>query len=282
MKDSEFNALISLLEDDDPTVFEHVEGRLIAMGQEVIPRLEEAWEHTGYPIIQSRIEEIIHFIQTQDITQNLLAWRKAGGSSLLEGWFLVSQYQFPEIQLSKYEGIIKRLAHRAFIDIRSQSYMTTRQKLSTISQLLFRKEKFKSNIEEVFHPDNYYLNRFLETKKGGPITFGMLYLLICEKLEIHLRGVILPNYFLLYYKDRHEEFYIDIFGQGNFITKQDIEGFLRQHKVEIRSSYFRPTSKIYMILELIRLFIYSYEQENKPAKVKSFKRLQEGIKIDFT
>ena len=47
MTDSEFKALIKLLEDDDPEISDHVENRLVEMGGPAIPRLELAWENEG-------------------------------------------------------------------------------------------------------------------------------------------------------------------------------------------------------------------------------------------
>ena len=43
MNENELRALISLLDDDDPGVKEQVEAELLALGETVIPRLEQAW-----------------------------------------------------------------------------------------------------------------------------------------------------------------------------------------------------------------------------------------------
>ena len=44
MNDKELNALISLLEDPDKEVFDSVKSRLVELGIEVLPELENAWE----------------------------------------------------------------------------------------------------------------------------------------------------------------------------------------------------------------------------------------------
>ena len=49
MNDKELNALISLLEDPDKEVFDSVKSRLVELGIEVLPELENAWESNfGY------------------------------------------------------------------------------------------------------------------------------------------------------------------------------------------------------------------------------------------
>ena len=46
MTKNEIKALISLLDDNDQEVAQHVEERIVALGEESIPFLEEEWEET--------------------------------------------------------------------------------------------------------------------------------------------------------------------------------------------------------------------------------------------
>ena len=46
MTKKEIKALVSLLEDNDPEVFQHVEGKLFDLGDKAVPFLEEKWEST--------------------------------------------------------------------------------------------------------------------------------------------------------------------------------------------------------------------------------------------
>ena len=60
---TEIKALIRLLDDDDPEVFESVNARILSYGAVVIPELEEAWDASLDPELHERIEELIHQIQ---------------------------------------------------------------------------------------------------------------------------------------------------------------------------------------------------------------------------
>mgnify|MGYP006209865135 FL=1 len=55
--------MISLLDDPDQDIFKQVSKELISLGNEVVPMLEEAWETSFDPVMQERIENIIHKIQ---------------------------------------------------------------------------------------------------------------------------------------------------------------------------------------------------------------------------
>ena len=58
MNESEIKALVTLLDDDDHEVVQHVETRLRTLGGSIIPLLEDHWQGNGLnPILQKKIEE---------------------------------------------------------------------------------------------------------------------------------------------------------------------------------------------------------------------------------
>jgi hypothetical protein len=63
MNDNELKALISLLDDEDLEVVEHVEKQIRQIGGSMIPLLETEWEGSFNPALQKRIEELIHNLQ---------------------------------------------------------------------------------------------------------------------------------------------------------------------------------------------------------------------------
>ncbi|MEM6631756.1 MAG: hypothetical protein AAF694_18925, partial [Bacteroidota bacterium] len=83
MRENEFKALISLLEDDDPSVGSHVENTLLSMGNSVIPRLEAAWEIELNETVQGRIEDIIQTIQLHQTEDELKEWKSSPHTPLL-------------------------------------------------------------------------------------------------------------------------------------------------------------------------------------------------------
>ena len=60
MNKREIKALISLLDDEDHEVIQHVEGKILSLGGNVIPFLETEWEESFNPILQRKLEELIH------------------------------------------------------------------------------------------------------------------------------------------------------------------------------------------------------------------------------
>ncbi|MCS7085187.1 MAG: HEAT repeat domain-containing protein, partial [Bacteroidia bacterium] len=117
MDEAKFNALLRLLDDPDPLVAEAVERELTAIGLNAVPWLEEAWERTEDEILQTKIEETIQRIQTAHYTQKLLEWRRAGGENLFEGWWILTQIQYPTMNLDALQSELKRMAHKIWLSM---------------------------------------------------------------------------------------------------------------------------------------------------------------------
>ena len=71
MNKNEIHNLISLLEDPDKAIYSEVRSRLLELGVDIIPDLENAWIKNFDTLVQSRAEEIIHDIQYISIKNDL-------------------------------------------------------------------------------------------------------------------------------------------------------------------------------------------------------------------
>ena len=91
---SELKALVSLLDDDDVEVVQHVEDRIMSLGTYIIPYLEFEWENSFNPTVQKRIEEMVHSLQFELLKEKLYAWRMSEKQDLLEGMWLINTYQY--------------------------------------------------------------------------------------------------------------------------------------------------------------------------------------------
>ncbi|MFK7924301.1 MAG: transglutaminase-like domain-containing protein [Bacteroidia bacterium] len=278
MKEKELKALISLLDDEDSGVKAHVEQQLLGLGQTVIPQLEQAWESSKNDLLQSRIEDVIHLIQSRKTILSLKEWRSKGGASLLEGWFYVTQFHFPELNIELYRKAINRLVNRIWLELRSG--MNVPEQLMVVNRILFTEEKYRANQRSPHLPQNYNLNTLIETKQGSPLSLGLLYMSVCAELRIPIEGLLLPDYFILMFRDSQNEFFIDVFNQGAFFVRADLSRFLEEMKVKDKPEYYEPSSKIYLILALIERQVRGFERAKDDQKAKSLRILLKGIELD--
>ena len=275
MTEAEFKALISLLDDEDPEVKAHVHGKLVSMGTEVIPSLEAAWEQQLEGKIQSSIEEIIFVIQSERVITDLRRWKAAAHPSLLEGWIHVTRYRYPDLDEKGLRMAINRLTNRIWLELRTG--MTLPEKLGQINRMLYQREKYTGETQNPYHPQLHYLKGLLESKKGSPLSLGMLYLVVCEQLEIPMRGLVVPGYFLLTYRDSVNEFYLDPYNEGQLFLRKDLERYLRKIEAPEAPEMFEPATTQEIIHTLIRALIQGYQQRKKAGKVRELRRLLQEL-----
>lgn len=273
MEEKEFQALIKLLDDEDPRVGTHVEEKLLSMGDEVIPRLEAAWESIEDEMVQNRIEDIISVIQRQRATDELKAWFHEENHSLFDGWFYITRFQYPELDYTTFANAVKRLVHRTWLEF--SPGMNTPQRLKMINRMLFQRERYRANRSKPLEPSNYYLNGLIETKKGGPVSLGLLYLILCEELKLPVSGLPIPGHFILICEDERATFYLDPVNKGTFFTKNDLERYLKEVNANKSAEDYPKVDAKGVMFELIKTLIICYQRGEKaePDKARAWEQL---------
>ena len=258
IKESELKALVTLLEDEDEEVVSHVEAKLMEIGTGVIPLLEHEWETNFNPLIQRRIEDLIHTLQFELVQERLVDWKENRQQDLLEGLWLVATYQYPDIDLEE----LKQELHELYIEVwrEFKDEMAPFDQVRVLNSVIFDKLKFRANTKNFHSPANSMINAVLESKKGNPISLCSVYLLIAQKLELDIYGVNLPNLFILTFKNDISEFYINCFNKGLIFTKEDIDNYLEHLNISKQDLFYEPCSHLDIVLRSLRNLVVSFEK----------------------
>ncbi len=271
MTETEFTALVRLLEDSDPEVQQAITSRLFELGLEAVPRLEAAWEAEKDDAQQERIMEMIGQIQFKVHADALVQWKSAPKQDLYTGWMLVTRIQYPDLQEKPYRNLINRLVHRIWLDIQGKFHVP--EKLLVVNRMLFQLERFQGNRRATNEPGAFYLNGLLESKKGSPFSLSLLYLMVCNELDIPLSGVVIPGYCALKYEHPEQEFYVDVYNKGTFFLRADLERYLDSIHQEKHPEYFNGTSYIQMIRALIGYLAAAHDKVKDTRKAAIFRKL---------
>ncbi len=105
----ELKALISLLEDNDSQILEHVESKILSIGKPIIPLLEDTWTGSFDAKLQRRIEDILHVLQFGLLKEKLQNWYENQQDDLLKGLWILSTYQYPDLEYSELQVKIEQL-----------------------------------------------------------------------------------------------------------------------------------------------------------------------------
>lgn len=284
----EIEALVRLLDDTDADIFSHVEDKLLSYGSEVIPALENFWEQSLDVILQQRIEDLIHKIQFQSLKHDLQTWALSGAFDLLNGFILVSRYQYPDLDEQKIIQQIDTIKRDAWIEL---SYDTSPvEKVKILNHVFYNIHGFTGNTTNYQDPQNSYINVVLETRRGNQISLAIIYSVVAQKLDIPIYGVNLPQHFILAYRDEQQQlkkevvqkeeeilFYINAFNKGFIFTKRDVDYFLKQLNLTPDPIFYRPCSNLEIIRRVIRNLINAYEKSGITEKMRELQELYDVI-----
>lgn len=272
MQENELKALVSLLDDDDDQVVNHVVDKIRSIGTDIIPFLEQEWENSFRPHVQRRIEELIHGLQYELLKERLQRWYESDDQDLLTGMWLVCTYQYPDVELVKLRQDLEQIYYETWLEFKPEVYPFDQIKI--INSVFFNKLKFGANTKNFHSPGNSLINIMLETRKGNPISLCVVYMLVAQKLKLPVYGVNLPNLFVLTYKDdKNPQFYINVFNRGLIFSKQDIENYINELHLTHQSSFFEPCSSLEIIRRVLRNLIMSFDKMGEHAKAEEVKEL---------
>jgi regulator of sirC expression with transglutaminase-like and TPR domain len=273
MTDKEIISLVHLLEDDDPEVSVVVSKKLLEKGPEAIPDLEKAWESSINPSVQLKIEEIVHLIQFNKIKLDIRQWLGEGSGDMLYGAFLVSKYQYPDLQYVDIIAEVEIIYRLAWVEFHDN--LTALEKIRIINHIFFAVYKFSGNTTNFYSPGNSYINQVLETKKGNPISLSVLYASVAQRLGLPVFGVNLPLNFLLAYElPSYSEdpygilFYINPYNKGIVLGRKEIDYFLKEQKLEPKAEYYKPCSNKVTMERMFRNLQFSFEKMGQSVKAK--------------
>lgn len=275
----EISALFHLIDDPDDEVFTTVSDRIISIGANIIPNLEHLWENTPDETVQERIELLIHRLHYCDLVQEFRQWKNAPEPDLLSGALLVAKFQYPDLSVSGILQDIEKMRRNVWLEL--NNYLTPLEQTNVLTTILYNYYHLKGTEVAYNEPNDFLLNKVLDTKRGNAISNGILYLILCELLDIPIRAVPIPRQFILAYFDQvpgqwnqlgsapaeYIQFYIDPMS-GQVFTQKDVETYFRRISVPPTASFFKPMSTVriiqFLLEELSKCFDeakHAYKQE---------------------
>ncbi|MGD1848129.1 MAG: transglutaminase-like domain-containing protein [Salibacteraceae bacterium] len=285
---TELNALISLLDDPDETIYLQIRNRLLSIGSEVIPALESAWEHNAFGMLfQNRVEAIVHDIQFTSVFDQLKTWASQGGPDLLDGLMLLSRYQYPDLDEEPIRKLLDQITRDIWLELNDK--LTALEKVRVINHILFEVYGFGGNTTNYHAPQNSYINNVVESRKGNPISLSAIYTILASRLELPIFGINLPKHFVLAYVDLMTMqpgisigeaeilFYINPFSRGGVFSRKEIDFFLKQLDLKPDPKFFSPCNNLTIVRRMLNNLTYSYHKLGYPDKVAEIEKLGNAL-----
>ncbi len=282
----EIAALLHLLDDPDEEVFDAVSEKIVDLGKHIIPNLEHLWETTPEEHTQTRIELLIHRLHYRDLTEDFRQWNVSGHHDLLVGALLVSKFQYPELGISGVRQEIEKVRRNIWLEL--NNYLTPLEQINIVTSILYSYYGLKGTEINYNEPNEFLLHKTLEAKRGNQVSNGILYLLLCELLDIPVRAIQLPRQFVIaYFKPGYSdenlqdpfqkiEFFIDP-ASGQVFTHQDVESYFKRISVHPVNAYFKPLPNKLVIQHLVEEFAKCFDNEKEQYKFKELMELASSL-----
>lgn len=289
MSENEIRALINLIDDPDEDIYGHVRDRIVQLGDGVVPVLEQAWELDDHgDLFRDRIEDILHAIHLQGVHDRLRSWLDRGGEDLLEATLIVARYRYPDLDEQKVKARLASIRQDIWLEL--NDHLTAYEKVRIFNHILFQVHGFKGNRKNYHAPQNSYINEVLDSRTGNPLSLAIIYQVLAEDLDLPLRGVNLPNHFILAYMNEatmggssdgdegpNVLFYVNAFSQGDILGRNEIDEFLQKLKLEPRPSFYAPCTNIDIIRRLLNNLSVSYDKLGDSERGNELARLRDML-----
>jgi regulator of sirC expression with transglutaminase-like and TPR domain len=267
----EQRALLTLLADEDPAVYQTVRQRILSEGEAVMSWVEPA-TRSNDPVQRRRAIEIMRHISTRNADDRFLAFCLNSGEDLdlEEGVFLLARTRYPEINPSGYSALLDHFAGdlRDLIDFGAPAP----QIIGAINDYLFRQQNFHGNEENYYESENSYLNKVIDRRKGNPISLCLIYLFLARRLHLPVAGIGMPGHFLCRFQTTTDELFIDAFNNGKILTKGDCVKYLLHTRDGFKEAYLSPISPRRTLLRVCSNLHQIYSQQTRPDDIARFQR----------
>jgi regulator of sirC expression with transglutaminase-like and TPR domain len=276
-QNNEIKALLVLMDDPDAEVYDTVASKLLDYGKEIIPTLEQLWEVTPDEAVQERIENLIHRAHFQDLQTEFAEWSRAEQPELLRGAILVAKFQYPQLNVPAILNQFDQIRKNVWLEL--NNYLSPLEQVNVFNSILYSFYKLKGHELSEREPKYFFINQVLENRQGNSYTIGVLYLALCEMLDIPIFAVDVPRQFIFAYiqvlphlfnMDRHvlqnAQFYIDPIS-GIIYSQKDVDTYLKKINAQDREMYLTPILNkriIFKMMEELAL-CYRYKREDQKA-----------------
>lgn len=282
-----------MLDDTDDEVVSQVEKRIFQLGPEVIPAIEQNWDLVEInELRQRRLDEIIKRIQSDSLTSELRLWKQSNQTDLLEGALIINKVKYPDVDRQFIDNLIDKIKLDVWLEMHYD--LTSFEKIKILNYVFFDVHRFLGDNEDYHNPDNSYLSRVFERKKGNPISLAIIYSLVAQRLRLPVFGINLPQHFIVGYLENYSDteplrlndtkilipepnarvqFYINPFNKGSIFPRENLYVFLKQVNIEPREEYFLPCTNIEILKRMVRNLISAYEKLKNPAMISQFETM---------
>lgn len=282
-KAGEITALLNLIEDPDEVVYETVSSRLIEMGCEILPILEEITELDDDPIQIERIDYIVSTILLNRLEDSFHDWSKTDEKSLLDASFFIHQYINKNSDRSTFFFEIERVRKSIWLEL--NHYLTPLEEINIFNKVLFAHFQYVTRDLSESEMKDFDIGHLLMQKCSNSYPIAALFMILAEMLGIQIVPVSVPKQNLLAYTDNLDSsktpsdndilFFLDP-GSGQVYSHKDIQSYMEKINLTTILPFFSESPR----LEFVKKWLGEIAKHEKRRRSgQAFNRIMDMIKL---
>ncbi len=152
----------------------------------------------------------------------------------------VAALEYPSLDVDGIQERLDVLARRVLAA--RESSWTPLDQIAALTKVLVEEEGFRGNEERYHDPENSFLNRVLDQKRGIPISVSVVWLEVARRAGIRLQGVGFPGHFLVAINADGGRILLDPFNGGKLLSLEDCATLLRRSMpgAQLSAELFEP------------------------------------------
>jgi len=274
-------SLISMIDDPDPVVYEKIAESITGFGSAAIPVLEKVSENTFDPPILERLEELIEKIHIDGIFNDLHRWKGSENHDLLQLMQILSKFHSRSIDMIALNNRITAMQREIWLELNEN--LTSLECVRLVNHFMFRSWGFSNDNSGTIEPGNFFLDKVLDRKKVHPLTLGVFYLAVCQRLTLPVFYVGLPDNFIIAYTSQPRFtpifdsgeilFYINPLLDGVIFNRSEIDRFLKTNNMPPQPEYFQAFDNLRVAGLIISVLKSIYERNDDQLRISAVNRI---------
>lgn len=270
-------ALITLLGDPDPKVHGPVRQRLLFLRGEALPALEQAQATNGCAATLARIDGVIDCIRALEIDSRLEAFARlpAAEMDVERGCALLASIAYPDHTADALAATLDRLA--VGLTARLARCTTLAERVETLCTHLFQDHRLRGDAVAGDDPDDGFLHRVIERRRGLPIALATITVLVGRRVGLPIHGVSMPCHYIAKAVEGDEEILFDPWAGGATLTRAHCIGLLGCWGIPFQETYLEIDTARATLARICRNLIHPYWRRDDHQHLGHVVRFLHGL-----
>ena len=261
--------LVELLGDASPTVLNEVRREFDRRGKGALVALRRAARHPS-PQIRARARLLLLSRDRERVLRRLVGYAGRPEIGLESGLWILSRLEQPRLDMRPYLLALDAMA--AEVIRRIEGKPPGLERAMVLPQYLGQELGYAGDEDDYDHPDNIYLHRAIERRRGMPLTLAALYQCIARRAGLSVAPVPIPGHVMLRLREGGKSALIDVFKGGERRTERDLLKYLAEQHLPFNPSWFRDADDASMFQRQINNLRGSYRR-------RELWRLAQGLEL---